>query len=55
LSITGTSNVSVTLGDAALKTAGFQFGSKPLRQGEIGFVTTADLSSGSPVAPLTLA
>lgn len=55
LSITGTSNVNVTLGNAALKTAGFQFGSKPLRQGEIGFVTTADLTNGSPVAPLTLA
>jgi hypothetical protein len=55
LSITGTSNVSVTLGNAALKTAGFQFGSKPLRQGEIGFVSTMDLSSGTPAAPLTLA
>lgn len=55
LAITGGAGVSVTLGNAALKTAGFQFGSKPLRQGEIGFVTTADLSSGAPVAPLTLA
>jgi hypothetical protein len=55
LAITGAGGVTVTLGNAALKTAGFQFGSKPLRQGEIGFVTTADLSSGSPVAPLTLA
>lgn len=55
LSITGTGSVSVTLGNAALKTAGFHFGSKPLRQGEIGFVTTADLSSGSPASPLTLA
>jgi hypothetical protein len=55
LAITGTSNISVTLGNAALKSAGFQFGSKPLRQGEIGFVSTADLSSGAPAAPLTLA
>ena len=55
LAITGTSNISVTLGNAALKTAGFRFGSKPLRQGEIGFVSTADLSSGAPAAPLTLA
>jgi hypothetical protein len=55
LAITGVSNISVTLGNAALKTAGFQFGSKPLRQGEIGFVTTADLSSGTPAVPLTLA
>jgi hypothetical protein len=55
LAITGTGGVSVTLGNAALKTAGFQFGSKPLRQGEIGFVSTADLSSGMPAVPLTLA
>jgi hypothetical protein len=55
LAITGVSNISVTLGNAALKTAGFMFGSKPLRQGEIGFVTTADLSSGAPAVPLTLA
>lgn len=54
LSITGTSGVSVTLGNAALKTAGFVFGSKLLRQGEIGFVSTADLSAGAPAAPLTL-
>jgi hypothetical protein len=55
LAISGTSNITVTLGNAALKTAGFQFGSKPLRQGEIGFVSTADLSSGTPTVPLTLA
>ena len=55
LTLTGASNVTVTLGNAALKTAGFLFGSKPLRPGEIGFVTTADLTSGSPAAPLTLA
>jgi hypothetical protein len=55
LTISGTSNISVTMGNAALKTAGFQFGAKPLRQGEIGFVSTADLSSGAPAAPLTLA
>jgi hypothetical protein len=55
LAISGTSNITVTLGNAALKTAGFQFGSKPLRQGEIGFVSTADLSNGTPTAPLTLA
>jgi hypothetical protein len=54
LAITGVSNITVTLGNAALKTAGFAFGSKPLRQGEIGFVTTGDLTSGSPAAPLTL-
>jgi hypothetical protein len=55
LAITGVSNITVTLGNAALKTAGFAFGSKPLRQGEIGFVSTADLTDGTPVAPLTLA
>ena len=55
LALSGTSSISVTLGNAALKTAGFQFGSKPLRQGEIGFVSTADLSGGAPAAPLTLA
>jgi hypothetical protein len=55
LAITGAGSISVTLGNAALKTAGFQFGSKPLRQGEIGFVSTADLTAGTPAAPLTLA
>src|SRR5665213_676915 len=31
LTITGVSNITVTLGNAALKTAGFTFGAKPLR------------------------
>jgi len=55
LALSGDTGVSVTLGNAALKTSGFHFGSKPLRQGEIGFVSTADLSNGTPAAPLTLA
>ncbi len=40
--------VSVTLKGAALKSAGFVFGAQPLRNGEIGFVTT--LNPGGPVA-----
>jgi hypothetical protein len=54
LVITGTGNVSATLNGAALKTAGMKFGGKPLRQGEIGFITTL-AASGALVAPLVLA
>jgi hypothetical protein len=55
LVISGTSNVTVALGNAALKTAGFRFGAKALRQGEIGFLSTADPGGSSMAAPLTLA
>lgn len=55
LVITGQSTVSVTVKNAALKTAGFVFGGKPLRNGEIGFVSTINVSSGTATAALVLA
>jgi hypothetical protein len=55
LVITGASSVSVTVKNAALKTAGFVFGGRPLRNGEIGFVSTINVSGGSGTAALVLA
>jgi hypothetical protein len=60
LVITGSASMTVTLGNAALKTAGYVFGGKPLRHGEIGFVSTqtcasASYAGGAPTAMLTLA
>jgi hypothetical protein len=57
LVITGSSSMTVTLGNAALKTAGYVFGGKPLRLGELGWVSTLGITSGgSPSqAALTLA
>ena len=55
LVITGAQTVSVTVKAAALKTAGFVFGGKPLRNGEIGFVSTINVSSGTATAALVLA
>ena len=55
LVIAGSLTVSVTLKNAALKTAGFVFGAKPLRNGEIGFVSTVDTSTGTAVASMVLA
>jgi len=57
LIITGSSSMTVTLGNAALKTAGYVFGGKPLRLGEVGWVSTLGIASGgSPSqAALTLA
>jgi hypothetical protein len=46
LVITG-SGVSVTLKNAALKSAGFEFGGVKLRQGEYGWVSTQPGSSGA--------
>ncbi|HWD18142.1 MAG TPA: hypothetical protein VHB20_02595 [Verrucomicrobiae bacterium] len=40
LVITGQNLVSITLKNAALKTAGFVFGGKPLRNGELGWVSS---------------
>src|ERR1700677_968495 len=40
LVITGSSSMTITLGNAALKTAGYVFGGKPLRYGELGWVST---------------
>ncbi len=57
LVISGSSNMIVTLGNAALKTAGYVFGGKPLRLGELGWVSTLGIAGGgAPVqAALTLA
>ena len=55
LVITGAQTVSVTVKNAALKTAGFVFGGKALRNGEIGFVSTLNVSSGTATAALVLA
>ena len=56
LVITGalTSSV-VTIKRAAMKTAGFMFGGKPLRQGEVGWVGTLSFGAGGqPNASLIL-
>jgi hypothetical protein len=57
LIITGSSSMTVTLGNAALKTAGYVFGGKPLRLGELGWVSTLNINSGGAPsqAALTLA
>jgi hypothetical protein len=55
LVITGQVSVSVTVKNAALKTAGFVFGGKPLRNGEVGFVSTINVSTGTATAALVLA
>ncbi len=49
--------MTVTLGNAALKTAGYMFGGKPLRIGELGWVSTLNINSGGvpSQAALTLA
>ncbi len=54
LVITG-SGVTVTVKNAQLKTAGFMFGGKPLRNGEVGFVGTVAFSSGVASARAVLA
>jgi hypothetical protein len=57
LVITGSSSMTVTLGNAALKTAGYIFGGKPLRLGELGWVSTLGIANGGTPsqAALTLA
>jgi hypothetical protein len=57
LIITGSSSMTVTLGNAALKSAGYVFGGKPLRVGELGWVSTLNIASGGTPsqAALTLA
>ena len=46
--------MTVTLGNAALKTAGYIFGGKPLRLGEVGWVSTLSINSGSSPAQAAL-
>src|SRR5580658_1938805 len=57
LVLSGSSSMTVTLGNAALKTAGYVFGGKPLRVGELGWVSTLNINSGGTPsqAALTLA
>jgi hypothetical protein len=55
LVISGASSVTVTVKNAALRTAGFVFGGKALRNGEVGFVSTINVSTGTASAALTLA
>jgi hypothetical protein len=55
LVITGATSVSVTVKNAALKTAGFVFGGKPLRNGEVGCVSTINVSTGVATPALVLA
>jgi hypothetical protein len=51
LVITGSSSMTITIGNAGLVSAGFMFGGKPLRQGELGWVSTLGIGSGG--APST--
>jgi hypothetical protein len=55
LVITGATSGVVTVKNAVLKTAGYVFGAKPLRQDQIGFVGTLAITTGTPSAALTLA
>ena len=55
LVITGAQTVSVTVKNAALKTAGFVFGGKALRNGELGWVSTVNVSTGTASPALVLA
>jgi hypothetical protein len=47
LVISGATSMTVTLGNAALKTAGYMFGGKPLRAGELGWVSTLNSANTS--------
>ncbi len=57
LVITGSSNMTVTIGNAFMVSEGFVFGSKPLRYGEVGWVSSLSVGSGGvpSTAALTLA
>jgi hypothetical protein len=55
LVITGSSSMTVTIGNAALKTAGYVFGGKPLRVGELGWVSTLNIAAGGVPATPALA
>jgi hypothetical protein len=46
LVISGTSNMTVTVGNAFMVGEGFVFGSKPLRYGEVGWVSSLSVESG---------
>ncbi len=57
LVITGANSMTITIGNAALKQAGYIFGGQPLRAGELGWVSTLPIATGgNPSQPaLTLA
>jgi hypothetical protein len=55
LVIAGAQSVTVTVKNAVLKTAGFVFGGKPLRNGEVGWVSTLNISTGVATPALVLA
>jgi hypothetical protein len=57
LVISGSSNMTVTIGNAFMVSEGFVFGSKPLRYGEVGWVSSLSIGSGGApgTAALTLA
>ncbi len=57
LVISGSSNMTVTVGNAFMVSEGFVFGSKPLRNGEVGWVSGLNIAAGGAPgqAALTLA
>jgi hypothetical protein len=57
LVISGSSNMTITVGNAFMVGEGFVFGSKPLRNGEVGWVSSLSVGSGGAPsqAALTLA
>jgi hypothetical protein len=57
LVISGSSNMTITIGNAFMVSEGFVFGSKPLRYGEVGWVSSLNITGGGTPsqAALTLA
>jgi len=52
LIISGSQSMTVTVGNAAIVTEGFVFGGKPLRYGEVGWLSSLPIGSGgSPSSP----
>jgi hypothetical protein len=54
LVLTGSGSMTMTVGSAALKTAGYVFGGKPLRLGELGWVSSLNINSGGAPAQAAL-
>ena len=46
LVISGSSNMTLTIGNAFMVSKGFVFGSKPLRYGEVGWVSSLNIGTG---------
>jgi hypothetical protein len=55
LVISGSSSMTVTIGNAFMVSEGFVFGSKPLRYGEVGWVSSLNITSGGAPAQPALA